>query len=204
MAEVELLIYWFSSLDDLKTHDIFVLHENLLAIIWSPRGHNKLFIYTSHFLSILSIFLVTVVFLSIFRVFNAIVHHMRTGYNERRKEKLKQSGKIELDCWLMGGATSSHITCRNTILFWLPSTCSYATYWLVSLICNQSSFAKLDDLLLLCHSRSEVLFLLFNTSMTLFWRCCAKHVYWSYERIDRLYRCTFHGFFYLYYRFSMD
>ncbi|KIH59738.1 hypothetical protein ANCDUO_10017 [Ancylostoma duodenale] len=31
------------------------------------------------------------------RVFNMIVHHMRTGYNERRKEKLKQSGKMELD-----------------------------------------------------------------------------------------------------------
>ncbi|KAK6732500.1 hypothetical protein RB195_016713 [Necator americanus] len=31
------------------------------------------------------------------RVFNVIVHHMRTGYNERRKEKLKNNGKMELE-----------------------------------------------------------------------------------------------------------
>ncbi|KHJ76925.1 hypothetical protein OESDEN_23455 [Oesophagostomum dentatum] len=31
------------------------------------------------------------------RVFNAVVHHMRTGYNERRKEKLRASGKTDLE-----------------------------------------------------------------------------------------------------------
>lgn len=29
------------------------------------------------------------------RVFNMIVHHMRTGYNERRKEKLRNGNKTE-------------------------------------------------------------------------------------------------------------
>ncbi|VDN22675.1 unnamed protein product [Cylicostephanus goldi] len=31
------------------------------------------------------------------RVFNKVVHHMRTGYNERRREKLKSNGRTEID-----------------------------------------------------------------------------------------------------------